>query len=39
MGLPVRFAAPDSQRQGRGGVSSGLPVRLTHQLVLQNIEN
>ena len=21
MGLPVRFAAPDPQRQGRGGVS------------------
>jgi len=29
MGLPVRFAAPDSQCQGRGRVNSGMPVRLT----------
>jgi len=31
VGLPVRFAAPDSQRQGRGRVSSDLPVRITQQ--------
>ena len=29
MGLPVRFAAPDSQYQGRGRVNSGMPVRIT----------
>jgi hypothetical protein len=29
MGLPVRFAAPDSQCQGRGRVNSGMPVRIT----------
>jgi hypothetical protein len=31
MGLPVRFAAPDSQCQGRGRVNSGMPVRVTLQ--------
>ena len=31
MGLPVRFAAPDSQRQGRGCVSSEMPVRINQQ--------
>ena len=31
MGLPVRFAASDSQRQGRGRVSSDMPVGITQQ--------
>ena len=31
MGLPFRFAAPDSQCQGRGRVNSGMPVRVTLQ--------
>ena len=31
MELPVRFAASDSQRQGRGRVSSGMRVRIIHQ--------
>ena len=31
MGLPVRFAAPDSQCQGWGRVNSGMPVRITLQ--------
>jgi hypothetical protein len=31
VGLPVRFAAPDSQRQGRGRVSSEMAVRINQQ--------
>jgi hypothetical protein len=31
MGLPVRFAAPDSQCESRGRVNSGMPVRIALQ--------
>jgi hypothetical protein len=31
VGLPVRFAAPDLQRQGRGRVSSDMPLPITQQ--------
>ena len=31
MGVPVRFAAPDPQRQGRGRVSSEMPVRIAQR--------